>query len=117
MENTSVKMNVSDYRTFLTYYDKSSIRKIQSTGPDLPFVLPLFRDEMARAAPPATILLSVHVPSAEDIPTCDVAVLLQIVQMVGGNPNHSPNIIWGLKEMPERPDVCVTAYLGYKNVE
>lgn len=114
MENTSVKMTVSDYRIFLAHYNKSSIRKIKSTGPDLPFVLPLFRDEMARAALPATILLSVCVPSTEDIPACDVAALLQIVQMVGGNPNHSPNIIWGLKEMPERSDVCVTAYLGYK---
>ena len=111
MENTIVKMTVSDYRTFLTYYGKSSIRKIQSTGPDLPSVLPLFRGEISRAAPPAIILLSVHVPSAEDIPVCDVAALLQIAV---GDPNHSPNIIWGLKEMPERSDVCVTAYLGYK---
>ena len=111
MENTNVKMTVSDYRIFLTYYAKSNIRKIESTGPDLPFVLPLFRDEIARIAPPETVLLSVRVPSAEDIPSCDVAALLQIV---GGNPNHSPNIIWGLKEMPERSDVCVTAYLGYK---
>lgn len=114
MENTSVKITVSDYRIFLAHYNKSSIRKIQSTGPDLPFVLPLFRDEMARTALPAIILLSVHVPSAEDIPTCDVAALLQIAV---GDPNHSPNIIWGLKEMPERSNVCVTAYLGYKNVE
>ena len=111
MENTNIKMTVSDYRTFLTYYDKSGIRKIQSTGPDLPSVLPLFRNEISRAALPAIILLSVHVPSAEDIPACDVAALLQIA---GGDPNHSPNIIWGLKEMPERFDVCVTAYLGYK---
>ena len=112
MENTIVKMSVSDYRIFLTYYNKSSIRKIESTGPDLPFVLPLFRDEMARIAPPATILLSVCVPSAEDIPSCDLVALLQIAV---GDPNHSPNIIWGLKEMPERSDVCVTAYLGYKS--
>lgn len=112
MENTSVKMTVSDYRTFLTYYGKSSIRKIQSTGSDLPSVLPLFHNEISRAAPPAIILLSVHVPSVEDIPACDVAALLQIAV---GDPNHSPNIIWGLKEMPERSDVCVTAYLGYNN--
>ena len=112
MENTSVKMTVSDYRTFLTYYDKSSIRKIESTGPDLPFVLPLFRDEMARIAPPETVLLSVRVPSAEDIPTCDVAALLQIAV---GNPNNSLNVIWGLKEIPDCSDVCVTAYLGYKS--
>ena len=109
MENTSVKMTVSDYRIFLTYYDKSSVRKIQSTGPDLPSVLPLFRDEMFCIALPETILLSVHVPSAEDISSCDVVALLQIA---AGNPAHSPNIIWGLKEMPERSDVCVTAYLG-----
>lgn len=111
MEYTSVKITVSDYRTFLAHCDNSDIRKIKSTGPDLPFVLPLFRNEISRAALPAIILLSVHVPSAEDIPTCDVAALLQIAV---GDPNHSPNIIWGLKEMPERPDVCVTAYLGYK---
>ncbi len=111
MGNTIVKITISDYRIFLTHYDNSGIRKIQSTGPDLPFVLPLFRDEMARAVPPTTILLSVLVPSAKDIPTCDVAALLQIA---AGNPNHSPNIIWGLKEMPEHSDVCVTAYLGYK---
>ena len=117
MENTIVKMTVSDYRTFLTYYDKSNIRKIQSIGPDLPSVLPLFRDEISCIALPETILLSVRVPSVEDIPSCDVVALLQIVQMVGGNPNHSPNIIWGLKEMPKRSEVCVTAYLGYKNVE
>lgn len=114
MENTNVKMTVSDCRTFLAHCDNSGIRKIKSTGPDLPSVLPLFRNEISRAAPPAIILLSVCVPSTEDIPACDVAALLQIVQMVGGNPNHSPNIIWGLKEMPERSDVCVTAYLGYK---
>lgn len=114
MENTSVKITVSDYRIFLAHYNKSSIRKIQSTGPDLLSVLPLFRNEISRAAPPAIILLSVHVPSAEDIPTCDVAALLQIAV---GDPNHSPNIIWGLKEKPEHFDVCVTAYLGYKSLK
>lgn len=112
MENTTVKITVSDYRTFLALYDKSSSRKIQSTGPDLPSVLPLFCDEISRVALPTTVLLSVCVPSAEDIPACDISALLQIAV---GNPNHSSNIIWGLKEKPEHFDVCVTAYLGYKS--
>lgn len=112
MENTTVKITVSDYRTFLTCYDKSNIRKIVSTGFDLPSVVPRFRDEMARAVLPETVLLSICVPSAKDIPACDISALLQITV---GNPNHSPNIIWGLKEKPEHFDVCVTAYLGYKS--
>lgn len=112
MKNTTVKMSVSDYRTFLAYYDKSNIRKIVSTGSDLPSVVPRFRDEMARIARPATVMLSVHVPSAEDISSCDVVALLQIAV---GDPCHSSNIIWGLKEIPDCSEVCVTAYLGYKS--
>ena len=111
MENTIVKMSVSDYRTFLTYYDKSSIRKIESTGLDLLSILPLFCDEMARIAPPETVLLSLRVPSAEDIPSCDLVALLQIAV---GDPNHSSNIIWGLKETSDCSEVRVMAYLGYK---
>lgn len=112
MENTIVKMTVSDYRTFLALYNKSSSRKIQSTGPDLPTVLPLFRNEMSRVVLPETVLLSICVPSAKDISACDISALLQIAV---GNPNHSSNIIWGLKEKPAHFDVCVTAYLGYKS--
>ena len=111
MENTNVKMTVSDYRTLLAHCDNSGIRKIESTGPDLLSVSPLFRDKMARIAPPETVLLSVCVPSVEDIPACDVAALLQIA---GGDPNHSPNILWGLKETSDCSEVRVMAYLGYK---
>ncbi len=114
MENTTVKITISDYRAFLTHYAKSDIRKIILTGTDLYSVLPRFRNEMSRNAPSSTILLSVCVPSAEDIPACDVVALLQIMV---NDPIDSPNIIWGLKEMPNRLDVCVTAYLGYKNVK
>ncbi len=114
MENTTVKITISDYRAFLAHYDKSDIRKINLNGPDLLSVLPLFCNEMSRVAPPTTVLLSVCVPSAEDIPACDVVALLQILV---NDPTDSPNIIWDLKEMPNRLDVCVTAYLGYKNVK
>lgn len=111
MGNTIVEISVSDYRTFLAHCDNSGIRKIESTGPDLLSVLPLFRVEMARVVLPATVLLSVRVPSAEDIPSCDLVALLQIAV---GDPNHSPNIIWGLKETSDCSEVRVMAYLGYK---
>lgn len=103
-------LELSDYRTFLTHYDRRHIRKVEAAGPDIASVLPTLRNEMARIARPDSVLLSIDMPSAEPLVYSDLISLLECV--TGGNNN--PNICWGIREQADVPGVRVVAYAGIK---
>lgn len=110
MEQLISPLELSDYRTFLTHYDRHHIRKVEIAGPNIISVLPKLREEMVRIARPDTVLLSVGMPSAEHIVYSDLISLLECV--TGGNNN--PNICWGIREQADVPGVRIVAYVGIK---
>lgn len=103
-------LELSDYRTFLTYYDRRHIRKIEAAGPDITSVLPKLREEMARIARPDSVLLSIDMPSAELLVYSDLISLLACFT----DGNNNPNICWGIREQADVPGVRVVAYVGVK---
>lgn len=111
MEQLISPLELSDYRAFLTHYDRRHIRKVEVAGPDITSVLPKFREEMARIARPDTVLLSVWMPSAEHIVYKDLILLLECV--ICGNNN--PNVRWGIREQADVPVVRGVAYVGVLN--
>lgn len=108
MEKYIPQLEIADYRKFLAHYDRRHIRKIEVSGPDIVSILPTFRAELARIARPDTVMLSVSMPSADDILFEDMISLLECV--AGGN-NH-PTICWGTWEQADVPAVQVVAYAG-----
>lgn len=109
MEKNIPQLEIADYRKFIAHYNRRHIRKIEVSGPDIASVLPTFRAELARIARPDTVLLTVGVPSADDILFEDMVSLLECVS--GGNNNH-PNVCWGIREQADVPAVQVVAYAG-----
>lgn len=88
MKQLISSLEIADYRTFLTYYDRRHIRKIEAAGPDIASVLPTLCKEISCIGRPYTVLLSVDIPSTEYLTYNDLVSLLGCV--TGGNNN--PNI-------------------------
>lgn len=103
-------LEVSDYRTFLTHYDRRHIRKVQVAGPDITSVLPTLHKEMARIVRPDSVLLSIDMPSAEPLVYSDLISLLECV----ADGNNDRNVCWGIREQADIPAVRVVAYVGVK---
>lgn len=103
-------LELSDYRTFLTHYDRRHIRKVEAAGPDIASVLPKLREEMVRIARPDTVLLSVGMPSAEYIVYSDLISLSECV----ADGNNDRNVCWGIREQADIPVVRIVAYVGVK---
>lgn len=103
-------LEIADYRTFLTHYDRRHIRKVEAAGPDIASVLPMLRNEMARIARPDSVLLSIDMPSAEPLVYGDLISLLACFT----DKNKNPNICWGIREQADVPGVRVVAYAGIK---
>lgn len=103
-------LEISDYRTFLTHYNRCHIRKVQVAGPDITSVLPTLHKEMARITRPDTVLLSVGMPSAEHIVYRDMISLLECV----ADGNNDRNVCFGIREQADIPVVRVVAYVGVK---
>lgn len=108
MEKYIPQLEIADYRALLTHYDRRSIRKIRIAGPDVPSILPTLRAEITRIECPEAILLSVGVPSADDILLSDMCSLLECV--TDGNANL--NVCWGLREHTSVPAIQVVVYVG-----
>ena len=111
MKQLISSLEIADYRTFLTYYDRRHIRKVEAAGPDIASVLPMLRKKMACIARPDTVLLSVGMPSAEHLVYSDLISLLECY-VAGGNNN--PNICWGIREQADVQVIRVVAYVGIK---
>lgn len=112
MEKYISQLEIADYRKFLAHYNRRHIQKIDVLGSDIASILPTFRAELARITRPGTVLLSVNVPSADDILFEDMVSLLECV--AGGN-NNRPTVCWGIRERADVPAVQVVAYLGTSN--
>lgn len=110
MEQLISSLELSDYRTFLTHYDRRHIRKVQVAGPDITSVLPKLREEMARIARPDSVLLSIDMPSAEPLVYSDLISLSECV----ADGNNDRNVCWGIREQADVQVVRVVAYAGIK---
>lgn len=110
MKQLISSLEIADYRTFLTHYDRRHIRKVEAAGPDIASVLPTLRKEMACIARPDTVLLSVGMPSAEHLVYSDLISLLECVT----DGNNNPNICWGIREQVDVQVVWVVVYAGIK---
>lgn len=110
-KNLLPQLEIADYRRFLTGCDRCRIRIVEATGSDVASILPALRDKMARIDRPDAVLLSVCVPSAENIASEDPVSLLRCVT----GDNDSLNVFWNVKELPSRTNVSVTVYVRQKS--
>lgn len=111
MKQLISSLEIADYRTFLTHYDRCHIRKVEAAGPDIASVLPTLRKKIACIARPDSVLLSIDMPSAEPLVYSDLISLLECC-VAGGNNN--PNICLGIREQADVQVVRVVAYAGIK---
>lgn len=108
MEKNLIGTSIADYRIFLLNHERRSIRKIEVAGPDIASIEPAIRPKMAGISRPYDVLLTVFVPSINNIMLYD---MISLLDCIGGAPGHL-NVRWGVCEDENSPTVRVVAYVA-----